>query len=187
MKQIKTILILMVIIVLLFSLIKVYKIQDIILEEIYPIKYEHHVEEYSEKYDIDKWLIYAIIKAESNFDETAKSVSGAMGLMQIMEATAEEVKNSLNINEELNLYDAKNNIMIGTKYFSNLLIEYDNNLQLALAAYNAGKGNVKKWIENGIIKDDGSDVENIPFKETNIYIRKIIQNYNLYKEIYENV
>lgn len=184
MKQLKIISSLAIIIVVLFSLIKVYKIQDIVLKKIYPIKYEQYIEEYSKEYKLDKWLIYAIIKAESNFDEIAKSNSGAIGLMQIMETTADELKKSLNINETIDLCDAKTNIMLGTKYFSDLKKEY-NNLELALAAYNAGKGNVKKWIESGILNNDGSNIENIPFKETNIYVRKIIQNYNLYKKIYE--
>jgi len=55
---------------------------------------------------------------------------------------------------------------------------------LALTAYNAGIGNVNTWIKNGIIKSDGSDIENIPYKETNMYVRKIIRNYKMYNKIY---
>ena len=54
-----------------------------------------------------------------------------------------------------------------------------------MAAYNAGKGNIKRWIENGTIKADGSDIENIPYKETTTYIRKISRNYKIYKMLYE--
>ena len=55
---------------------------------------------------------------------------------------------------------------------------------LASAAYNAGPGNVDKWISYGTIQSDGSDIENIPFKETNMYVRKIINNYKMYQKIY---
>ena len=58
----------------------------------------------------------------------------------------------------------------------------DGNYHLSLAAYNAGIGNVQKWTENGIIKPDGSDIENIPYKETNNYVRKVLKNYRIYKE-----
>lgn len=82
------------------------------------------------------------------------------------------------------LYDPDKNIMLGTKYFSNLIKQYEGNYMLAITAYNAGIGNVKRWIEKGTIKEDGSDVENIPFKETNTYVRKIVRNYKIYKELY---
>ena len=71
-------------------------------------------------------------------------------------------------------------IRLGTNYISTLLKYYNNNLYLALSAYNAGIGNVNKWIENGIIQKDGSDIENIPFKETENYVRKIQRDYKIY-------
>ena len=86
--------------------------------------------------------------------------------------------------EELDLKSADINIELGTKYFSTLLKYYGGNYNLAIAAYNAGIGTVTKWIEKGIIKKDGSDIENIPYKETNNYVRKILKNYSIYKELY---
>ena len=71
----------------------------------------------------------------------------------------------------------------GTKYFSLLLDYYNNNYYLAIAAYNAGIGTVTKWIDDGIIKKDGSDIENIPYKETNNYVRKVLNNYKIYSQI----
>ena len=180
------IIILIFILICLFILVKVVKLPRIILEQIYPLQYEEYVEEYAKEYKVDEALIYAMIKAESNFDQTANSSSGAKGLMQIMDGTVQEIITSLGLDNDktYDLYDAQTNIMLGTKYFSNLLKDYDNNQYLALAAYNAGKGNVRKWIEKGVIKENGSDIENIPFKETNIYVRKILQNYRIYKELY---
>ena len=171
----------------MFGTMKLFKIDNIILEKIYPIKYEEQVEKYSKEFGVDRLYVYAIIKAESNFNEEANSKSGAKGLMQLMDATAEDIAKELQMNtqENYDLYNPENNIRFGTKYFSNLLKLYNGNVRLALAAYNAGKGNVNKWIEKGIIKEDGSDIENIPFKETNIYVRKILQSYNIYQRLYD--
>ena len=96
--------------------------------------------------------------------------------------TAEEVadKNDIELTEE-NILEPDVNINIGTKYISILLERYEC-VEVALAAYNAGIGNVDKWIENGTIKADGSDIENIPFKETNNYVRKIMRDYKIYSE-----
>ena len=91
--------------------------------------------------------------------------------------------NKLNISNA-NLSDAKTNIQIGTKYFSELYKKY-NNTELALAAYNAGTGNVDKWVEKGIINSSGDNVENIPFKETNMYVRRVIQSEKIYESLYE--
>ena len=155
-----------------------------VLEKIYPMEYNQYVEKYAKQFDIDEKYIYSIIKAESNYELKANSVKGAIGLMQLLPETAEEIAKGLGIEfKKEDLYNPEINIMIGTKYFSNLLKIYDNTM-LALAAYNAGPGNVSRWIENGSIKNDGTDIENIPYKETNMYVRKIIQNYRIYEKLY---
>ena len=132
---------------------------------------------------MDENLIYALIKAESNFEEDAISNKNAQGLMQLMYSTAEEVaeKNGIELTEE-KILEPETNINIGTKYISTLLEKYQC-VEVALAAYNAGIGNVDKWIESGIIKADGSDIENIPFKETNTYVRKIMRDYKIYTQL----
>lgn len=160
-----------------------------ILKIFYPKKYEEIVTYYANEYDVDKNLIYAVIKAESNFDENAISNKGALGLMQIMEDTAIEIARKSNIEIDENnikedILKADKNINIGTKYLSILLDKY-NNIELALAAYNAGTGNVDNWIENNILNEDGSNIENTPFKETNNYVRIILQNYKIYNAIYD--
>jgi len=109
--------------------------------------------------------------------------------MQLMETTAEEVAENtlIEYKQDETIYDVETNIMLGTKYFSELLEHYNGNIYLSLTAYNAGMGNVAKWIEKGIIKEDGSDIENIPFKETNNYVRKILRDYEIYKELYRKL
>lgn len=173
-----------ILIVIFYVLFKIVNIQDIILKNIYPKEYEQQVTTYSEMYNVDENLIYAIIKAESNFDPNAVSNKDARGLMQLMYDTAADVAKivEIEINEQ-NLLEPEININLGTKYISMLIEKYEN-IEVALAAYNAGSGNVDKWITEGTIKADGSNIENIPFKETNNYVRKILRDYKIYKQIY---
>ena len=174
--------ILRILIVIILLIIVVMSINTLMIKILYKKEYSEHVTKYSQEYGVDENLIYALIKAESNFEADAVSNRNAQGLMQLMPATAEEVanKNEIELTED-NILDPEININIGTKYISTLLEKYES-VEIALAAYNAGIGNVDKWIENRIIKADGSDIENIPFKETNNYVRKIMRDYKIYSE-----
>ena len=189
MKKKKKMLIVILILILIigFLLIQIFKVQDIILKNFYPTTYSEYVYKYSEENGIDPLLTFAIIKAESNFDTNTVSHKGAIGLMQLMPATANEVaeKTGVGINSESSLYIPEQNIKIGTSYYKSLLDRYDNSYLVALAAYNAGIGNVDEWISEGIIRKDGSNIENIPFKETNNYVRKIVRDYRIYINLYE--
>ena len=176
----------LIFIILILLIFQWNNLSETIQKQIYPKKYEQYVDKYSQECDVDNLLIYSIIKVESNFNEKANSHAEAIGLMQLMENTAVETyehieAQTVNVEE---LYQPEINIKIGTYYFSTLLNQY-NNMGLALAAYNAGMGRVDKWIKEGTIKQDGSDLENIPFKETNLYIRKVLNVYEKYKELYE--
>ena len=83
----------------------------------------------------------------------------------------------------MNLYNAETNINIGTKYLADLIEKYENP-KIAIAAYNAGFGNVDKWIAQGVIKEDGSNLEEIPYRETEMYLRKVMKNYEMYNKLY---
>lgn len=156
-----------------------------ILKKFYKTDYKEYVEKYAKEYNVDSLLVYSIIKAESNFKEGAISNKGACGLMQLMDNTAKEIAENTVMEYEsgTTLYNPEKNIKLGIIYFSNLMSIYKNE-NLALAAYNAGSGNVNKWIETGVLKADGSDIENIPYLETNTYVRKILRNYKIYKKLY---
>lgn len=162
--------------------------KDKIMKMIYPKTYSEIISVYAEEYNVDENLIFAVIKAESNFNNDAISNKSAIGLMQIVEDTAIDVakKNNIDINTENieeELLNIEKNINIGTKYLSTLLGQYGN-IEVALAAYNAGIGTVNNWIEKQVIKSDGSDIENIPYKETNNYVRKILRDYDIYNNLY---
>ena len=176
---------LIILILIVFLMVFKNKIQRIF----YPKSYEEFVSMYSDEYGVDENLVFAVIKAESNFQEDAVSHKDALGLMQIMKETAEDVARKYNIeidfnNSEREILNVQNNIKIGTKYLAVLLEKYKN-IEVAVAAYNAGIGTVDNWIEKEIIKSDGSDIENIPYKETNNYVRKILRNYKIYKDLYK--
>jgi soluble lytic murein transglycosylase-like protein len=125
-------------------------------------KIENSIDEASQKYNIDSDLIRAIIKQESNYNKNALSGAGAQGLMQIMPQTAQY----LGIDDP---WDISQNIDGGTKYIKEQLNTFNNNLELAVAAYNAGPGNVQKY--NGIP----------PFEETKNYVEKVLTYYKQYK------
>ncbi len=176
---------LIILILIVFLMVFKNKIQRIF----YPKSYEEFVSMYSDEYGVDENLVFAVIKAESNFQEDAVSHKDALGLMQIMKETAEDVARKYNIeidfnNSEREILNVQNNIKIGTKYLAVLLEKYKN-IEVAVAAYNAGIGTVDNWIEKEIIKSDGSDIENIPYKETNNYVRKILRNYKIYQDLYK--
>lgn len=183
----KTKILIVISLIILIMLFGILEIQNFILKKIYKTNYSEYVYKYSQENDIDPLLTFAIIKAESNFNRNIKSKSGAIGLMQLIESTA--IEQAEEVNEEIivteSLYNPEINIKIGTKYYSKLIKKYNNNTLLALAAYNAGIGNVDNWIQQGIIKADGSNIENIPFKETNNYVRKIVRDYKIYQNLYK--
>lgn len=114
------------------------------------------------QYQIDPDLVRAIIFAESGYDPMAMSKKGAMGLMQLMPKTAE----AMGVED---CFDPEHNIFGGVKYFKNLFVQFDGDVELALAAYNAGSRRVREF--NGVP----------PFKATEQYIQKVMKRYNKYK------
>lgn len=121
-------------------------------------KFSAEITKAANAYQLPEKLIAAVMKQESNFNPSAISSAGATGLMQLMPATARYLGVS-------NSADPEQNIMGGAKYLRQMLDQFDNNLETALAAYNAGPGNVKKY--------DGIP----PFKETQNYVKKVLNYY----------
>ena len=145
----------------------------------FPKGYEKIVKKYSEKYQVDPNLIYALIREESLFDPKAKSWVGAKGLMQIMDNTANMLDKELNIKSSI--YNPDDNINLGTYYIMKLMKRFNNNIPNVLAAYNGGPKNVEIWRKKFNSLEDDEFIESIPFKETNGYVKRVLRSYYYYK------
>ena len=157
---------------------------------LYPFPYRTTVENYSARWKVDKFLAIAVMKVESNFSEAAHSQSGAVGLMQIMPETAAWIAYSLGEDSDeiaadiKNLRDPDTNIRYGTWYLAELEDEFHGNDVLALAAYNAGRGNVREWMEQNHWSENFSDVDKIPYAETRDYVKRVLHCREKYSELY---
>ena len=153
---------------------------------LYPFPYRDKVEENAARYRVDRFLAISVMKVESNFVESATSKSGAVGLMQIMPETADWIATCLDeeppsINQ---LHNCDTNIKYGIWYLSELEDEFFGNDVLALAAYNAGRGNVHHWMESNGWRKNFSDIDAIPFNETRNYVKKVLYCREKYSELY---
>lgn len=166
----------------------VYLNRKNIVRKMYPITYSEIIVENAKKYNLDPYLVFAVIKTESAFDKEAKSSQNAIGLMQITGPTAKWIaeKNNVSNFKENDLYDPQTNIQMGCWYLNNLSEEFEGKLQLVLAAYNGGRGNVNKWLQDSTYSDDGENLKVIPYKETDEYVKKVEVNMKMYKDLYKD-
>ena len=146
-----------------------------------PDEYRQYVLKYSSEFGVPENLIWAVIKTESGFDASAISDAGAVGLMQLTEPTFNEISNQrLKDGFDAGMrYDPETNIRYGTYYLSYLHARYSN-WDTVLAAYNAGLGNVDNWLgdKTSLSSDD------IPFKETRDYVKKVNKAREKYEDLY---
>lgn len=157
------------------------------LEKFYPVKYSEYVEKYSEEFDVDKNLVYAVIKCESDFNPEDESSAGAMGLMQMVPDTFRFCQEKLDgevTHDTEDLFDPETSIKYGTYYLKYLLERYDGDERLAIAAYNAGETNVDEWLSVRKYSNDGKTLNEIPFPETREYVKKVESARDVYREIY---
>lgn len=158
---------------------------DIVWMLAYPIYYSNEINYFSDINKLNPYLFLSLIKEESHFNPNIRSEAGAVGLTQIMPATAEMISGQAYTDTELT--DEKLNIELGAKYFSYLMGEFLNKEELCILAYNSGPNSVKKWLnENNSIHFDVM-VEKIPYPETKYYIKKIYGAYWNYVLTYENL
>ena len=154
------------------------------LKALFPLNYYQYIEKYSQNYNLDKFLVMSVISVESGFNANAKSSKDAKGLMQLREPTAKWCMETFDIkSDKTDLFDPELNIMIGCSYIRYLIDKYDGNTNTALAAYNAGEGNVSKWLKE---KPDnpGYTLCSIPFAETENYIKKVNNRQKIHRFIY---
>ena len=154
--------------------------------KLYPRYYADTVEKYAKLYGVDKFLVAAMILEESRYNAEAVSWAGAIGLMQIMPATGRELAQQLKIRRFRTsmLKQPDINIRMGTKYIGDLNSWFDGNVMLVTGAYNGGPGRMRRWVSSKNIKDIDEFVEKITIRETRLHIKKVIDSYDNYVEIY---
>ncbi|MFQ5329876.1 MAG: transglycosylase SLT domain-containing protein [Thermodesulfobacteriota bacterium] len=152
-----------------------------------PIGYAETVGSAASEYRIDPLLISAVIMQESRYNPESFSRVGAMGLMQIMAETGDDIAagigehNGLN---RLNLFHPKTNIYFGAWYLRWLLKLFDGRVAYALAAYNAGPGVVHRWVKREEGREMEEFIEDIPYRETRNYVKKVLAYYEAYRRLY---
>ncbi|ADQ04776.1 Lytic transglycosylase catalytic [Caldicellulosiruptor owensensis OL] len=172
-----------IIVLLLVFLLFFERFYFFVLKQIYPLKFSESISRYSTEIGVDPYLICAIIKSESNFNQYAVSRKGAVGLMQLSPSTAKWVAQKLKTEYlEDSLYDPDYNIRLGSWYIKYLIDYYSGDTKLAVAAYNAGMTNVNKWLS--IRKRSTIEITEIPFKETNHFVKRVFKSYEMYKKLY---
>jgi soluble lytic murein transglycosylase len=152
----------------------------------FPKGYKEIVGPYAKKYGVDELLVYSIIREESRFQKDVVSPADAVGLMQLIPPTARTVARQIGINgfSTSMLTIPRINIEMGIFYFKQVLDQFNGDVELALASYNAGPHRAADWKVRfyGLEKDEF--IEEVPFKETRNYIRRILRSYGAYKAIY---
>ncbi|HWQ70600.1 MAG TPA: transglycosylase SLT domain-containing protein [Patescibacteria group bacterium] len=154
-------------------------------ECLYPLGYWGLVQEQSARYALDPYLVVALIREESAFGERVVSSSGAVGLMQLLPTTANGLVNNTGKSAEpVKLNVPPTNIALGTRYLAMMIEEFKGNRARALAAYNAGPNQVRRWLERLGDRVDDEFVEEIPFVETKTYVKRVLGSYYRYRTQY---
>ena len=174
-------------VVLAFTLLILFgdKLVSYTAKLLYPQKYETEVKTYCREYGVKESLCYAMIKCESNFNENAESKAGAIGLMQLTPETFSYVCQNIydyEIDPSL-IYDPATNIKCGVWLISYLQKEVSGEREV-IAAYNAGMNKVKGWLNNPEYSSDGTTLSNVPYKETDNHIKKVLKTKNIYIKLY---
>jgi len=152
---------------------------------LYPLGYWELVKEQSTRHALDPYLVVALIREESSFGERAVSRAGAVGLMQLLPKTADQIVNASGATgESVNLESPAANIKLGTRYLAKMLEEFRGNWILSLASYNAGPHHVRRWVETRGHRSDDEFIEEIPFSETQQYVKRVLGSYYRYRAQY---
>lgn len=172
-------------VVMLFGLISfVYSFgPSLLFKAVYPLSYEQEITDSSARHSVDPYLVSAIIKSESGWDPSASSHKGAQGLMQLMPETAADMAQKGIVDSSQfsadELFDPATNIEYGCAYLSYLLEYFNGATDRAIAAYNAGMGNVDDWTQQGDVLHNA-----ITFPETQAYLVRVNMAQERYRELY---
>ncbi|MHB1316034.1 MAG: lytic transglycosylase domain-containing protein [Christensenellales bacterium] len=186
-KKIITVLLALVLIIAIIILGLI--VNRMVLLSRYSLNYKDLICKYADEYGLDRYLVASVIYTESGDRKDAVSSSGAVGLMQIMPDVGKWIAESLkveNYSDEL-LLEPEYNIRFGCWLLHTLYKWHGADDKIVLAAYNAGSGNVKKWLLDPNYSSDGVTLHKIPFKETEQYIVKVQNAYEKYKMLYKEL
>lgn len=175
-----------ILIVIAFLIAITEPARDSVLKLFYPDEYSFYIHKYSKEYHLDEYLVKGVISVESNFNSQAVSKKNAKGLMQITEETAKWCIETFDIDATLETYtQPEENIEIGCAYLHYLFERFDGDKTNTLASYNAGMGNVEKWLKDEKYSSDGINLDEIPFPETKSYVEKVNKREKIYRDLYE--
>jgi soluble lytic murein transglycosylase-like protein len=171
------------------DLMKRYRISDdpvllpsSITSRLYPRPHQDLVLENSKNFSVEDNIIYAVMRQESFFRESAISSANARGLMQVMPSTGKILAKSLKVNK-YSLHDPEISIAFGAKFLADLLKSNQNEIRWATIAYNGGPGNLRKWKRLHYKGDFNHFLENLPSRESRNYCRIVVSNYINYKAL----
>lgn len=153
----------------------------------YPLRYKEQIVRYAEEYDLEPWHLAAVIRCESSFNPQAQSGAGARGLMQIMPETGAWLAGKFDEKDSYtddSLFDVETSLKYGCWYLRWLKQQFSGDLVTVTAAYHAGQGQVRAWVNSALYSDDGLTVARIPFDTTAVYVERVTSAYEHYREMY---
>lgn len=158
---------------------------DLYYRYCYPCRYETFVTRSAAENGIDPYLLFALIKTESDFQPDATSAVGARGLCQIMEDTYDWIRWKLDDTQTSydDMYDPETGIRYGAYLLGSLYQEFGS-CEVALAAYHAGRGAVNEWLSDTQYSPDGRTLDRIPIDDTAHYVSKVMRAYEIYQKLY---
>ncbi|OYD08380.1 lytic transglycosylase domain-containing protein [Paludifilum halophilum] len=155
----------------------------------YPLKYEEQIFYSADATGVDPFLVMAIIRVESKFNPEVESHAGAQGLMQLTPSTVNTAVEKGRFSPAFrdSVHDPAINIHMGSWYISGLIREFKGNRVAAIAAYNAGPGNVNKWLNSGRWDGSKRHLSQIPYGETRHYVQRVFYFHEKYRSLYSHL
>jgi soluble lytic murein transglycosylase len=155
---------------------------------VYPLDFDPQIIALASQYHLDPYFLFALICQESHYEESIVSGAGAIGLMQLMPETAriqaKKIGKAFNTSD---IYHAKANLEIGIAHVAELFKCFSGDSVLVLCAYNAGRSAAQSWFEEFGGRDRDEFIENIPYRETRLFVKSILEHAAAYRRLYPHV